>query len=372
MKMRYVCVVALFVVACATASAAPAKRDGLVPLDEATKPWLQMLRSGEPSVRSAATAVLMDIVRKHPSTANDVVRSMAAEGNGGVAAEYERCLVPLAKESPVTVSVLIRLIRERETHYRARNFAVKVLSQVGPAAATPEFVDALGETYCPVPGAFQRVMRAMGKDAAPILIAGYRHPNETVRKWSTIGLRNIGRTEPTIQKVFDGLQAEPRLLQKVREGTPAERIEAIGALAELARMLPGAGTALVHAMKDITDKSVRDEAERRLIALGRESPEVVAALLAGIRSRDNNRLRGLAFKVLSKVGHGLNCAATVEALGDQYCPVPGMMRRILLTAGADALPVLGVAQQHANHEIREAAGRILQAMPRPAATAPQR
>ena len=177
----------------------------------------------------------------------------------------------------------------------------------------------------------------------------------------------IGRTEPTIQKLFDGLQAEPPLLQKVREGAPADRIAAVAALAELARTTPGTATALVNALKDVSDKDVLAEAESRLIALGRESPEVVAALVAGVRSKDDYRLRSLAMKVLPKVGATLNCKETVEALGDHYCPVPGMMRRILLAAGPDALPVLSVALKHANPEIRAAAESILQRMPRPAA-----
>ena len=141
-----------------------------------TAPWLGLLRSGDAAVRNAAGTALVDIVRKHPAAASDLVRRMADEENGGVAAEHERRLVPLAKESPATVSALIRLIRDKGTNYRARNFGVKVLSQVGPAAATPEFVDALAETYCPVPGAFLRIMRALGKDAAPILTAGYPAP----------------------------------------------------------------------------------------------------------------------------------------------------------------------------------------------------
>jgi HEAT repeat protein len=291
---------------------------------------------------------------------------MAAEGDGGVAAEHERRLVALARESPATVSALIRLIRQPETNYRARNFGVKVLSQVGAAAATTEFVEALAETHCPVPGAFLRVMRALGKDATPILTAGFRHANPTIRTRATVALRVLGRTDPAIQKLFDALQAEPPLLQKMREGTPAERGEAVAALAELARTTPGAATVLVNALKGVSDKDVLVEAESRLTVLGRESPEVVAALVAGVRSEDDYHLRRLALKVLPKVGATLNCKETVEALGDHSCPVPGAMRRILFAAGADALPVLGVARKHANPEIRAAAESILQRMPRPA------
>jgi hypothetical protein len=103
------------------------------------------------------------------------------------------------------------------------------------------------------------------------------------------------------------------------------------------------------------------------VALGRESPEAVAALVKAVRSKDNYRGRFVALKELPKVGAAtLNCKETVEALGDPYCPVPGMMRRILLAAGPDALPVLSVARFNANPEIRGAAERILQALPRPA------
>jgi hypothetical protein len=73
--------------------------------------------------------------------------------------------------------------------------------------------------------------------------------------------------------------------------------------------------------------------------------------------------------VLPKVGATLNCKETIEALGDDSCPVPGTMRRILLAAGPAALPVLNVALKHASPEIRGAAENILQRMPRPAATA---
>jgi hypothetical protein len=314
----------------------------------------------------AAAAGLADIVRKHPAAATDLVRGVADEKDGGVAAEQERRLVALAKESPATVSALIRLVREPATNYRARNFGVKVLSQVGTAAATTEFVEALAETHCPVPGAFLRVMRALGQDATPILTAGFRHGNPTIRNRATIGLRVISRTNPAIQKLFDALQAEAPLLQKLRQdGPPSERILAVAALAELARTTPGTATVLVNALRDIADKDVLADAEGRLIPLGRESPELVAALVAGVRNEDTYRLRNLALKVLPKVGATLNCKETVEALGDHSCPVPGAMRRIMIAAGPDALPVLSVAQKHTNPDIRRAAEDILRRMPAP-------
>jgi HEAT repeat protein len=372
MNMRNLWVVALFLLAGTAGianAATPVPAADPVPLAEMTARWLPLLRSGEPAVRSVAAAALAEIVRKHPAAAIELVQWMATEENGGVAAEHERCLVPLAKESPATVSAFLRLIRDRGTNYRARNFAVKVLSQVGPAVATSEFVESLSETYCPVPGAHLRIMRALGKDAAPILTAGFRHPNANVRKWATIGLRVIGRTEPTIQKLFDALQAESLLLKKMGEGTPMDRVAAVAALAELARTTPGTATALVNALNNVSDKDVLAEAESRLVVLGRESHEVVAALLAGVRSEGDYRLRRLAMKVLPKVGANLNCTATVEALGDHHCPVPGAMRLILIKAGSDALPVLGTALTHANADIRRAAEVILQRMPRPATEA---
>jgi hypothetical protein len=218
-------VMALFLLARAagSSSAAPVGRHfqpDTVPLAEVTAPLLGMLKSRDAAVRNAAGTALVDIVRKHPDDASDLVKRMAEEENGDVLAEHEWRLVPLAKESPATVLAFIRLIRDKGTNYRARNFGVKVLSQVGPAVATPEFVDALAETYCPVPGSFLRILRALGKDAAPILSAGFRHPDANVRKWSTIGLRVIGRTEPTIQKLFEGLQAEAPLLQKCAKAPP--------------------------------------------------------------------------------------------------------------------------------------------------------
>lgn len=365
MKTRNL-VVALFFLAGAAGNASAADT---VPLAEMTAPLLDMLKSKDAAVRNAAGTVLVDIVHRHPSAASDLIKRMAEEENGDVLAEHERRLAPLAKESPATVSAFIRLIRDRGTNYRARNFGVKVLSQVGPAVATPEFVDALAETYCPVPGSFLRIMRALGKDAAPILTAGFRHPHANVRKWATIGFRVIGRTEPTIQKLFNDLQAEPALLQKLRDGAPADRIAAVAALAELARTTPGAATVLVNALQDVSDRAILVEAEGRLIELGRESPEVVAALVAGVRSEDNYRLRILAMKVLPNVGATLSCKEMVEALGDHSCPVPGAMRRILLAAGPDALPVLSVALTHANPDIRGAAENILQRMPRPTAAA---
>lgn len=337
-----------------------------VSLAEMTAPWLGMLRSENAALRTAAGPALVDIVRKHPSVAGDLVRGMAAETDGAVVGEHERRLVTLAKESPATVSALIGLIREPKTHYRARNFGVKVLSQVGPAAATPEFVEALAETHCPVPHAFLRVMRALGKDAIPVLTAGFRHANPTIRMKATFGLRVMGRTDPAIQKLFDALQAEGAQVQKLRDGTSAERVAAVSALAEIARTNPGTATVLVNSLRDnISDKDVRAEAVNRLTALGRESPEVVAALVKEIRNKDNRRLWGLAMTVLPKVGTTLNCKETVEALGDHYCPVPHIMQRILLAAGADAEPVLAAARKDANPEIRSAAERISQRMPKP-------
>ncbi len=366
MKTRNVWMAALFLMTCAGGTASATDT---VLLTEMTASWFGLLKSGDMAVRNAASGALADIVRKHPAAANDVVQRMAAEENGDISAEHVSRLVPLAKESPATVSAFIRLIRHSGTNYRARNFGVKVLSQVGPAAATPEFVEALAETYCPVPGAYWRILRAMGKDAAPVLAAGYRHPNEVIRKRSTAFLRSIGRTDPIIQKLFNDLQAEGGLLLKLRDGTPPDRIAAIGALAEMARTTPGTGALLVNSMKNVTDKTVVAEAESRLVTLGRESPETVAALLAGVRAKDTYRVRILAMKVLPKVGPMLNCTATIEALADDYCPVPHMMRRILLAAGSDALPVLSVAQTHPNQVIRAAAENILKQLPRPVAAA---
>jgi hypothetical protein len=366
MKTRNLWVVALFLLAGAAGVAAPAEP---VVREQVIGTWLGLLRSDDPALRTAAGAALVEIVRKHPTAAGELVRGVADEGDGSVAAEHERRLVTLARESSATVSALIRLIRQPETNYRARNFGVKVLSQVGAAAATAEFVEALAETHCPVPGAFLRVLRSLGKDATPILTAGFRHANPTIRTRATIALRVLGRTDPAIQKRFDALQAEPPLLQKMREGAPGERVVAIAALVELARTTPGTATLLVNALKDVSDRDVLAEAEYRLAALGRESPEVVAALVAGVRGEDDYRLRRLALKVLPRVGATLNCKEMVEALGDHSCPVPGAMQRILLAAGADALPVLGVARKHANPEIRAVAESILQRMPRPAAAA---
>ena len=366
MKTRNVWIAALFLI---TGTAGTASAADTVPLTEMTASWFGLLKSGDMAVRNAASGALADIVRKHPAAANDVVQRMAAEENGDISAEYVSRLVPLAKESPATVSAFIRLIRHSGTNYRARNFGVKVLSQVGPAAATPEFVDALAETYCPVPGAYWRILRAMGKDAAPVLAAGYRHPNEVIRKRSTAFLRSIGRTEPIIQKLFNDLQAEGGLLLKLRDGTPPDRIAAIGALAEMARTTPGTGALLVSHMKHVTDKAVIAEAESRLVALGRESPETVAALLAGVRARDTNRVRFLAMKVLPKVGPMLNIKETINAMADDYCPVPYVMRRILLAAGADALPIVNIARTHANPDVRAAADEIFQQMVRTAASA---
>lgn len=367
MKTRNCLVAALVLLFGATgiATATPLPTEP-VSLAEMTAPWLGMLRSENAALRTAAGPALVDIVRKHPSVAGDLVRGMAAEKDGGVAGEHERRLVTLAKESPTTVSALIGLIREPKTDYRARNFGVKVLSQIGSAAATPEFVEALAETHCPVPHAFLRVLRALGKDAIPVLTAGFRHANPTIRMKTTIGLRVMGRTDPVIQKLFDALQAEAAQVQKLREGTSAERVAAVAALAEMARTSPGTATVLVNSLRNVvSDKDVRAEAENRLTALGRESPEVVAALVGEIRNKDNRRLWGLAMKVLPKVGTTLNCKATVDALGDHYCPVPHIMQRILLAAGADAAPVLAAALQDANPEIRSAAEHIVKRMPRP-------
>ena len=370
-KTRKLWIVALFLLA---GLAGFANAANPVPLSEVTGPWLGLLKSGDAAVRNAAQTALVDIVRKHPDAASDLVNHMAAEENGDVSAEHERRLVPLAKDSPATVSALIRMMKEKGTNYRARNFGVKVMSQVGAAVGTPEFIDAMSETYCPVPGAFIRVMRAMGKDAAPILATAYRHPNANVRNRATIALRVIGRAEPTIQKLFNDLQAEGGLLLKLRDGTPADRIAALAALADMARTTPGTATLLVNAVKVNTDREFRVQAESHLVTLGRESPETIALLVSGVRTRDDYRLRVLAMKVLPKVGTALNTTATVEALGDHYCPVPNIMRRILIAAGQDALPVLSVAQKHTNPEIRQAAERILPGIPRPAAvvgTAPK-
>lgn len=366
MKSRSRWLVALFLLPVAAGKTSAADT---IPLAEATAPWMGLLKSGDVAVRNAAWTALADIIRKHPVAAGDVVKRMAEEENTDLSAEHERRLVPLSKQSPAAVSAFIRLIKDKGTNYRVRNFSVKVLSQSGPAAATPEFVEALAETYCPVPGSFFRIMRALGKDAAPILAAGYRHPNSTIRNRAIAGLRMIGRTEPTIQRLFEDLQAEPPLVQKIREGTPAERIDAIAALAELVPTTPGAATVLVQALKNVSDKDVLAEAEVRLITLGRGSHEVVATLVAAVRSEDDYNLRKLAVRVLPMVGSGINCKEMVEALGDQECPVPGAMRRILIAAGPDALPVLSVAQKHANSEIRMAAEYILKRMPKPADTA---
>lgn len=336
-----------------------------VPLAEATGPWLALLRSDNPALRTAAGAALADLVRKHPAAANDLVRGVATEADPAVAAEAERRLVALAKDSPATVSALIRLIREKETAYPARNFAVKVLSQAGPAAATPEFVEAMAETYCPVPGAYFRILRALGRDGTPVLVAGFRHANPFVRQRATNVLRVLGRTDPAMQKLFDGLQAEPPLLQKLRDGSPADRVAAVAALADLARTVPGTATRLVHALEEQTDKGVVAAAEDQLILLGRESPEAVAALVAGVRGEDGYRVRRLATKVLGQVGSGLNTKAVVEALGDDSCPVPYAMRKILLAAGPDAVPVLEAALKHDKPMIRAAAKDLLPKLPRP-------
>src|SRR4051794_40582370 len=104
MKTRSLCV-ALFLLgsSAGTASAATAARSvqtDPVPLAEATAPLRGMLKSGTPAVRNAVGTILVDIVRKHPAAANDLIRTMAAEENAAVSAEHERLLVPLAKESP--------------------------------------------------------------------------------------------------------------------------------------------------------------------------------------------------------------------------------------------------------------------------------
>jgi len=338
-------------------AAAPAAE--AVPLADATGPWLALLRSEQPALRTAAGAALGDLVRKHPAAANDLVRGVATEADPGVAAEAERRLVALAKESPATVSALIRIIREKETAYPARNFAVKVLSQAGPAAATPEFVEAMAETYCPVPGAYFRILRVLGRDGTPVLVAGFRHANPFVRQRATNVLRVLGRTDPVMQKLFDGLQAEPPLLQKLREGTPADRIAAVAALADLARTVPGTAAQLLNTLEAVEDKAVQAEAENHLVLLGRDSAEAVAALVASVRSEDSYHVRRLAMKVLPKVGSNLNTAAVIEALGDDSCPVPGAMRRILLAAGPDAVPVLEAAQKHDKPMIRAVAANLL-------------
>jgi len=205
MKTRSLWVVSLFLLAGAAGSATAADT---IPLAEMTGPWLGLLKSPDASVRNAAGKVLADIVRKHPAAAVELVNRMATEENGELSAEHEKRLVPLAKDSPATVSALIKMIRERGTNYRARNFGVKVLSQIGPAAATPELINAFAETYCPVRGSVMRVLRSLGKDAGPILATGYRHPDAKVRKLSTNTLILIGRTEPTIQKLLNDLQGE--------------------------------------------------------------------------------------------------------------------------------------------------------------------
>ncbi|MFO0821801.1 MAG: hypothetical protein U0792_01565 [Gemmataceae bacterium] len=368
MKTRNCLVVALLLLLGTSTSASggePVPAAGSIPLTDVTAPLLEMLKSKESAVRSAAGPVLVALVRKHPTAAQELVDGMAAERDADLLAEHERLLVPLAKESPATVSALIHLIREPESGCRVRNFGVKVLSQVGPAAATMEFVEALAETECPVPSALLRVMRSLGKDAAPILAAGFRHTNPTIREQATSAMTMLGRTDPAIQKLFDALQAEGPLVQQLRKGPPAKQKAAVTALAELARTTPGTATILVNSLRDITEKDVRAEAETRLISLGRESPEVVAALVAGVRDRGNYRLRGLALKVLPKVGANLNTKETIDALGDHYCPVPHIMRRILLLAGRDAVPVLEVARKNSNPEIRGVAEEILRELPKP-------
>lgn len=365
MKTRNLWAVSLFLLS-GTAGAASAA--DTVPLAETTAPWLSLLKSGDAAVRDAAGKALAEIVRKHPAAAGELVNRMSVEENAEILAEHERRLVTLAKESPATVSAFIQMMKQKGTNYRVRNFGVKVLSQVGPAVATPELINAFTETYCPVPGSFMRVLRALGKDAGPILAVGYRHPEANVRKWSTISLRVIGRNEPTIQKLFNDLQAEGGLLLKLKDGTSEERVAAIAPLAQMAHTTPGTGTLLVKFLADVTDKDAQAEGQKHLIVLGRESSEVVEALLAGVRGK-NYRLRGLALKILPKVGPGLNCNATLEALADHYCPVPYLMQRILIAAGPDSLPVLSVAQKHTNPEIREAAEEILKRMPKPATAA---
>lgn len=366
MPTRILGALTLFLLASSTASANPAST---VSLHEATEPWVNLLRSDNAALHAPAITALNDLIRKHPTAASEVVRSLSGEPN------YERSLalaprlVPLAKDSPATVSALIQLIKQRETPYPARNFCVAVLSQSGRVAATPELVDAMTETYCPVPGAYFRILRALGKDAAPALAVGYRHPNEMVRRRITALLNVLSRTEPVIQQLFERLKAEAPLLQKLRSSDPLERVNAMVALTELARTTPGTATVLIRNLKDERDTAVLAETQLRLSDLGRESPELVIALVAAVRSEDDYRLRNLAVKVLPKVGPNLNTREMVEALGDDECPVPGAMRRILLAAGPDALPVLSTALKHNNANIRSAAATILERMPRPATVA---
>ena len=129
MTMRNLCALIFLAGVAGIASAADA-----VSLSETTGPLLGLLKSGDSAVRNAAGTILVDIVRKHPAAAGDMVKRMAAEVNGEVSAEHERRLVPLAKESPATVSALIRLIREKSTKYQTRNFGVKVLNAAGQLA----------------------------------------------------------------------------------------------------------------------------------------------------------------------------------------------------------------------------------------------
>lgn len=357
MLTRSFCTLALCLVA-GTASA-----NDKVPLADVTARWVPLLRSPNAEVRKVAADALTDIVLKHPAAAYEMVEWMANDPNGEALADYERRLVALVKEHPPIVSALIRLLRGEKTAYPARNFGVKVLSMAGPAAATQEFIDALSEKYCPVPGAFFRVMKALGRDAIPILAAGYRHPHEYARMRSTNALRVFGRTDPVIQAVFNNLQAEGGLLLKLKAGNPEERIAAITDLTEMARSTPGTARLLVKFLAEEKTPAVLTAAEDRLIVIGREVPEVVVALLAGVRSDDDYMLRRLAMKVLPKVGSALNHQATIDALGDHECPVPGAMMRILTAAGYDALPVLATASQHKNPEIRAAAANILRRMP---------
>jgi len=115
-----------------------------------------------------------------------------------------------------------------------------------------------------------------------------------------------------------------------------------------------AGASFDALLASAAKSSAAAEYDAGILEIARKSPAAAGKLILALRGTDRFR-RNTALRLLPKLGAALSNPEMTAAFGDHYCPVPYMLRRVLIVAGPDAAEVVHVGLNHTDSGARRIA-----------------
>jgi HEAT repeat protein len=261
---------------------------------------LPSLEDAEDGVRRQAVFSILDVLKKTPEAAGDVLPAVRKRLKDKAAPVRLITVQALPRCGKAAVPALVEALQDEEAQVRAH--ALDGIARLKPEAkdVLPDVVRRLKEDpAASVRQSALRTLGTLGPDALPPILAALQDRDPTVQNAALKALPQVGPESRRAVGAVKELAATA--------STPAIRAAAVGALAKIGPE----GPALFEELLALPDSATRLECLKNLARAGNATRAAVPALAAALADRDAE-VRVLAAHVLGQIGPAARDA--VEAL----------------------------------------------------------